>query len=324
MDTTNRRQFIGSLLGGGALLATSQLPAFGKDDPSVFPQRGRFERLLVNYVRIDAGATKPFSVFHISDTHLTSAYPGENLNKQRLALWRTKTFGGRQEEALRDSLAWAKENVDFLLHTGDLVDWQSEGNFDLAREGLDEIALACVGNHEYTPEMWLSEEKCTCDDAYRAKTGGALAKAYRDRDLSFAAKTHNGVTFVAIDDVYGTVSETQVERFRAEAKKGLPIVLCMHVPFFTDHIWLAHDLYWRRNGCKFTTTAVPEVRGDYARQLADKMTREFIAYLKAEPLLKGILAGHLHIGVNDRFSPTAMEYVVGGNFMFHGQQVLLS
>ena len=41
-------------------------------------------------------------------------------------------------------------------------------------------------------------------------------------------------------------------------------------------------------------------------------------------LLKGILAGHLHITVQDRFSPTAMQYVVGGNFMFHGQEITFS
>ena len=141
----------------GGLVAAVDLPSFAKDDPLVFPQRGRWERLSVGYVRIDAGATKPFSVLHISDTHLTSAYPGENLNKQRLAAWRTRTFGGRQEEALRDSLAWAKENADFVLHTGDMIDWQSEANFDQARAAYEEISLASVGNHEYTPEMWLSE-----------------------------------------------------------------------------------------------------------------------------------------------------------------------
>ena len=64
--------------------------------------------------------------------------------------------------------------------------------------------------------------------------------------------------------------------------------------------------------------------GDYARQLSDKTTRDFITYLKTEPLLKGILAGHLHIDVNDRFSPTANEYVVAGNFMFRGQHVLFT
>ena len=49
----------------------------------------------------------------------------------------------------------------------------------------------------------------------------------------------------------------------------------------------------------------------------------FIAYLKTEPLLKAILAGHEHVMVQDRFSPTAEEFVVGGNFMFAAREVLV-
>jgi len=321
---STRRGVLKSLGGCGALLAAAPLTARAKDDPAAFPARGRYERLSIGYVRIDAGATKPFSVFHISDTHLTAAYACESLNKQRISLRRTKTFGGRQEEALMDSLAWAKEHADYVLHTGDLVDWQSEANFDLAREKLDQIALAAVGNHEYSPEMWLGEAECTYDDAYRALTGGALKKGFGDRDLAFSSTVLNGVNFITLDDVYGTVSESQVERFREEVKKGLPIVLAMHVPFFTDGIWTASELFWRQEDFKFRTAEVPKARDDYARQLSDRTTREFVASLRKEPLLKGILAGHLHIDVSDRFSPTAMEYVVGGNFLFRGQQVLFT
>ena len=56
----------------------------------------------------------------------------------------------------------------------------------------------------------------------------------------------------------------------------------------------------------------------------DSVTREFLAYLKGEPLLKAILAGHLHLAVQERFSPTAIQYVVGGNFMFHGQEIFFT
>ena len=97
----------------------------------------------------------------------------------------------------------------------------------------------------------------------------------------------------------------------------------MHVPFFTDAIWTAHATFWNGSG-KFASAAVPEARGDCARQRSDATTMNFIEYLKKEPLLKGILCGHLHIDVSDQFSPTAMEYVVGGNFMFHGRHVLFT
>ena len=314
----NRRQF---LKGCGGLVAVSALPTLA-DDASVFPQRGKFERLVLAYQHIRAGATKPFSVLHISDTHFTAAYAHEDAKKQELKLRRTRTFGGRQEEALRDSLAWAKDNVDYVLHTGDMIDWQSEANFDLVRKYYGEQMFGSVGNHEYSRNMGLDGKEAH-GRAWREATLDRIRAAY-PFDPMLSAKVVNGVNFVCIDDVDGSVTAGQVDRFAAEVKKGFPIILCMHVPFFTDEIWLAHEKFWRSCGRRFTQAAVPECRGDYQMQKTDSVTREFIAYLKSEKLLKGILCGHLHITVQDRFSPTAMQYVVGGNFMFHGEEVLFT
>ena len=129
-----RRDFLKTLAGTGALIATSQLPSWGKDRPEVFPERGTWERLSLSYAVVKIGLERPFSVLHLTDSHLAAAYPEENEKKQRLHIRRTQTFGGRQEEALRDALDWAKDRVDYIVHTGDLIDWQSEENFDLVRK----------------------------------------------------------------------------------------------------------------------------------------------------------------------------------------------
>lgn len=317
----NRRDFLKSAFAGGALVATAKLPSFGEDNPSLFPQRGKYERLSLGYSVVRIGATKPFSVLHLSDTHLSEAYPDESETKQKLMDIRRKTFGGRQEEALRDSLAWAKANVDYVIHTGDLIDWQSRANFDLVKKYFGDAMFGSLGNHEFTPDMWLSDPKETNDEPWKDRTRAQLAAIY-PFDISLHSQVVNGVNFVTIDDVYGTVTAGQVERFRAEVKKGLPIVLCMHVPFFTDDIWLATTKFWARAGRKFEDAAVPPPKRDYLRQKEDPVTRDFIAYLKTEPLLKAILAGHEHVMVQDRFSPTAEELVVGANFMFCGREVL--
>ena len=315
-----RRDFISSL---GGLVAASALPSFAADDPSVFPARGAYERLMLAYQRIDAGATAPFSILHISDTHLSSAYPDEAdaEGKMKSMERRTKTFGGRQEEALRDSLAWARKNVDYVLHTGDLIDWQSDANFDLVKKYYGDTMFGPMGNHEFY--TYLPGEKHTWQEPFKTRSWDLL-KAKYPVDPRFSSKVVNGVNFVCLDDVFGTVQPDQVEMFRVEAKKGMPMVLCMHVPFFTDFIWQASCRLWSSKGKRFVSAAVPEARGDFKRQLEDKVTSDFIAYLKREPLLKGILAGHLHITVQERFSPTAMQYVVGGNFMFHGQEILFT
>ena len=312
----DRRSFLASF---GGLVATAALPSFA-DDPAVFPKRGNFERLVLAYQHVHIGLEKPFSVLHISDTHFTEAYPDEDAKKQKLKEVRTQTFGGRQEEALRDSLAWAKQNVDYVVHTGDLIDWQSRANFDLVKKYFGPNMCGSMGNHEFSRYMWL--EKAENSEAYKDRSRKEVAAAY-PFDISLQSTVVNGVNFVTLDDVYGYVTAAQVARFKAEVAKGLPIVLCMHVPFMSEHIWRADLKFWRP-GKKFAGGPVPEAKGDYLVQRRDVVTRDFIAYLKTEPLLKAVLAGHLHITVQDRFSPTAMQYVVGGNFMFHGQEVLFT
>ena len=313
----NRRQFLGGMSG---LVATTALPSFG-DDPALFPQRGRYERLVLARLHIRAGATAPFSILHISDTHFTAAYEDEAVFKCGASTRRTRTFGGRQEEALRDSLEWAKLNCDYVLHTGDLVDFQSRANFDLVKKYSGGTMFGSMGNHEFY--TYLPDEEHTCREPFKTRSWSLLAETY-SRDPRFSAKVINGVNFICLDDVFGTVQPDLVEKFRNEAEKGLPIILCMHVPFFTDNLWLMSRRFWNHRDSKFRNPGVPDLHGDRKRQLEDKTTTEFIAYLKCEKLLKGILVGHEHMTMQDRFSETAMEYVVGGNFMFHGQEVLLT
>ena len=298
-----RRGFLAGGAALGGLMASSALPVLA-DDPSLFPGRGRFERLSLNYHHeIKAGASKPFTGRHISDTHLTAAYPDEGEWERKIAERRIRTFGGRQEEALRDSIAWAKLHTDYIVHTGDLIDFQSRANFDLVKKYYGEggaAMLGCLGNHEH----------------YRGK-GERDAYPFPN---DFSATVLNGVNFVMIDDSANTVSADQASRFEAEAKKGLPIVLCMHCPFPTREIVLAASRFWRSKG---NLKAIRDM-GGYVEKYKDGTTQDFVAYLRAQPLLKGILCGHGHIGVVSPFSPTAKQYEVAGNFMFHAQEFTVS
>ena len=319
-----RRDFIKRLAGGGVLIATSALPVWADEvesaAPDVFTKRGQYERLSLCYATVRIGATKPFSLLHISDTHLTAAYDHEDEKKRRLRESRSLTFGGHQEEALRDSLQWARQHVDYVLHTGDLIDWQSEANFDLVRKYFGESVFGTMGNHEFSTDMWLSEPKEEKNEAYKDNTRAVLQDVY-PFDVCFQSQVVNGVNFITLDDVYGYVTDKQVELFLREKEKGLPIVLCMHVPFFTPDIWRATCRFWKDKG-PMTSGEEPQATGDYRTQQEDAVTREFIQYLRSEPLLRCILAGHEHLSFEDQFSPTCREYLVAGNFLFHGREVM--
>ena len=298
---TSRREFLKGALSMGGIVATSRLPLHA---------RGDFEQLSVAYAHIDAGAEKPFSVLHITDTHLTFANPDEPESVQEYRRIRTDLFGGRQFEALKDSIRWAKINTDYLIHTGDLVDFVSDGNLIAVREAFGPDAgnvFGSIGNHEYwkpaDPELPHAELFAACSKAY-------------PYNLHFGSQVINGVNFVSIDDANDDVAQDQVELFAKEVKKGLPIILLMHVPFPTPHIVASTRKYWAWNKKFRNEPPEPITFG--------KRGQDFIKYLKSEPLLKGILAGHLHITVEERFSPTAVQYLVAGNFAFAGREVLIT
>ena len=313
---TDRRAF---LAGGIGLAAVASLPAAeAAADP--FPGRGKTERLTLGYAHVRAGAETPFSVLHISDTHLTAAYPHEAIFKSGKATFRSNLFGGHQEESLRDSLDWARKNAEYVVHTGDLIDWQSEANFELVRKYFGSTMFGSMGNHEFY--TYLPDEKHTWQEPFKGRSWELLRKTY-PVDARFSAQTVHGVNFICIDDVFGTVQPDQVERFRAEAKKGLPIVLCMHVPILTPDIWRATRKYWSAD-CRVLPAKLLEPAGDLRRQQEDATTRGFIDYLRTEKLLKAVLTGHLHLMVEEQFSPTARQYVVGPNYLFCGREVMFT
>jgi len=317
MPRTDRRDFLqGLALGGGALLATRSLPARAADDPSAFSGRGQFERLTVSMVNAHVGAERPFSLLHASDTHLTAVYPHEPKERREFAAYRTKIFGGRQEEALRDTLEYARLHAEYLVHTGDLIDFRSEQNLDLVRlylGGAPRTQVA-VGNHEFSEG--LGGEKKSRTEASKEPARAALAASY-PQPIDFAAQVVNGVNFVTIDDVYGAVTAAQAEKFSKEAAKGLPIVLCMHVPFFTDESYRLTQLFWQNGRTAYRNEPLDDggEGSDRWNQLHDPVTRDFIALLKAEKLLKLILTGHEHFFLQEPFSPTAKQVIAAGNYL---------
>ena len=265
--------------------------------------------LAVSYAHIEVGAEKPFSVLHISDTHLTEAFDDEEESIRDFAEQRAFTFCGRQWEALTASVDFAGRFADLIVHTGDLIDFASEGNMAAVRKFYEIAGNGVVfapGNHEW---QWHGADR----DLY-SERAMAMCRAAYPCDLSISSKVVNGVNFVAMDDSVADVqgrpgiSEEQAEAFAREVEKGLPIVLCLHVPFFTPDVWKTFCQYWRNRDCRFTDAFPAE-----PKKLND-ITEDFVAYLKTEPLLKAILSGHEHYSLDERFSPTATQFLVAGNY----------
>lgn len=307
---------------GGMLLAT-QLPK------AVWAQANKHTdgpQSLKNIRRItiSAGATKPFGALHISDTHLTRVDERDNERKKSLSAARQRVFPWA-EHYFDAAIRYARERDLMLLHTGDLIDFVSDANLDFVAMQLGVGSwFASAGNHEYSQYVGEAKE----DEVYKAQSFDKVQRAYPN-NLKVASQVINGINFVALDDVYYNVTAEQHELMRREVEKGLPIVLLCHVPFYTPKH--CADVLKGNNGLAGYVTGAPlEITRTYqtnpslpadeqwrnrsVQQRSDEPTLEFIAWLKQQPLLKAILCGHCHHFYEERFSPTAIQYVVGAGY----------
>lgn len=312
----NRRKFLASLAGVGI---TAALPweVRGAEESGAEVQgaevQGAEKLLKITSVTVKAGAEKPFKALQISDSHLCLADARENDRKRKLAKSRFVHFS-KGEKCLDASLAYAAENNELLLYTGDLIDFVSEENLEAIHKKLKPAtAYGSSGNHEFSQYVGEARE----DAAYKAQSFERVQKAYPN-DLTLCSRIVNGINFVAFDDVYYNMTADQLARFKAEAAKGLPIVALCHCPLYTPELF---DTVMQKPGARCSyLVGVPDSKTKnyephrYIQQRPDRQTLDFIQWLKDQSLLKAIFCGHLHFGWSGQFSATAKQYVVGANY----------
>ena len=281
----NRREFFA---GGGAMLAAGCAPC------GDVRRAGGKEWALDDGFRLRMGCpglSGPVKAWVAGDTHLAlrdgrdDAYAG---NCSRMAQW------PGDAAAFGKMLAEAKAaKVDLLVLAGDTVSFPTLANVEFVRRALDESGVPWVytaGNHD-----WHFEGDSGSDGEQRARwIGRRLSGLYpADANPLCHSRVVKGVRFVMIDDSDYLVTREQVDFWKAEASRGEPIVLVMHIPIWTEG-WskqfclgcpewgAAIDPYWeieRRE--RWPAKATPE-------------TFEFVDAVLSTPNLVAVLTGHIH------------------------------
>ena len=83
----------------------------------------------VIHTTLEIGATAPFRIIHLSDTHLTYADLRDGERKVKLIDWRLPGFP-HAEAVLAEAGALSKELNIPIFHTGDLIDFVSLANLE--------------------------------------------------------------------------------------------------------------------------------------------------------------------------------------------------
>ena len=318
----SRRAFLSTAAAFGAVAGANRLMA----DPrplKISPVRegGVDEVLKISRIKIAVGAKAPFRALHFSDTHLN--------------FWDVTDFHGnakmedhfgrrwvRFPQALNSFYAMldyaAKRNLP-MLHTGDLIDWNTRGNLNVLAHSLKGLDFYySLGNHEYHSSQGKQPEM-SHDEAR------AAVQRVMGNDLTVASRIFNGVNFVAYDNGEKNLRDETIVRVKAEFEKGMPVVLMCHIPPTYTPKFLENGLAMKKQilrgqGASESDLANLKVGGPIEPSY-DAKTMAFYDWLREQKQLKAILCGHTHVEEQDRFSDTAMMYVAGGNYEGCGYEI---
>ena len=313
----NRRQFF--FLGAGAFAARAlggyNVYTTGIPNETV---------LKVKPLEINLGIGKAFKAFHFSDTHLNffdaADFAAVDEKKQKHFQHRWCRFP-QALESFYASIDYAREHRLTLLHTGDLIDFVTEGNERVLRHNVQGLDLFyAIGNHEY---------QSRAPEHYDSDAAGMRARLqpFFGNDLTVASRVIGGANFVAFDNARHQLREETTARVKAEFEKGMPVVLMCHIPpvytqKFRENSRRAKKIIGVGMGAD--PASFDKVKARRPGNPADshnEQTRAFYDWLRARKDLKAILCGHTHYAEIDDFSETAKMYVAGGNYEGHAYEI---
>lgn len=259
---------------------------------------------------LNVGAEKPFTLLHVSDTHLCLADDRDDERKIQLAAHRTTRFP-EAEATFEEMKRVAKEKNLIIAHTGDLLDFVSVANIDAAKVFTDEYdVFMAAGNHEFSQYVGEAWE----DADYRNQSLEKVQAAFKN-DIRFSSRKINGVNLIAIDNGYYLFEQEQLDALKAEIALGLPIILFMHTPLYAEDL-----LHFHRDLEKHPVAyqmAVPEEymknypEDRYRQQKADAITQEAYDLIVGCPLVKALITGHLHFDFEGKVHDDLPQIVTG-------------
>lgn len=272
----------------------------------------KVETVKIIETKISVGANAPFSVLHISDTHLTLADEFDNERKHELAQKRSEIKDFREKEAvIKTASEISKKEGLPIFHTGDLIDFVSHANLKAAKKFAEENDLfLAAGNHEFSQYVGEAEE----DADYRNQSLALVQAAFKN-DIRFSSRVINGVNFVALDNSYYLIEEKQLECLKDEVEKGLPIVLLLHTPLYEESLYTQHRN--KKEHSPVFLMNVPQEKMEYysperyKQQRADSATENAYDYILSEPAIKAILAGHLHYDFESAIDQKLPQFITG-------------
>ena len=258
------------------------------------------------------GLTREFNIFFLADSHISLCDERDNELMEK-ASSRSPMFKADDIEAWDrfDALIAdaSKGENDIVILGGDIIDSAMYASIDHVSERLKTLNvpyLYSMGNHdfeygtEYFSATAYEEYLPRLDDIHGSK--------------SYQVKEYDDLIIFAADDDNSQIDAPILDAFKAEAAKGKPVVLIVHVPIEPvtgdDSLTEKCKEVWGPSADDKSRVTMG-VNGCYPNDT----TREFLDLVLADdsPVVL-VLAGHIHFYHKDMLNDKIVQIVTGAAF----------
>ena len=279
--------------------------------------------LKVLKTEINAGLEKPLQFLHVSDSH-NVVWDDREPKQQELYKQRVRTFANATKY-WNDSLEYAKSRNLPILHTGDLCDFYNSATLDFLKSNIRENIFAyAVGNHELSMRYGTFRDGLPTDEM---KKNMENSLGY---DVDISSKIIGGLNIISLNNGYYQFTEHQLNRLNEEIKRGLPILVLCHIPIYSKEFWQEDHTVKTRKISKSKKAKHKKVLASvvgapvellqgcdtliFEHRKPTSTTANVVEILQTNPLIKGILCGHVHHTISAILPSGAVQTCIDGGY----------
>jgi len=242
-------------------------------------------------------------VLQLTDSHISYHLEGDTLYKSgghehmRNAYQKSTTLDGRISTPIAcfDSLldVAVEMRYDLIVLTGDIVNYPSESSVNYVLRKLEETGIPFIytaGNHDW--DYGIPGERLSLRKEWTEKV---LLPLYLGKDWLISSTVVSGINFIAFDNSVAYAQKEQVEFFRKQIDKGLPIVVLCHIPLYE----IPSDDYWSTFGhpgfdSMYWSSMTEEIKTYYEPVINNPSSNELLELLSDSGNVIAVLTGHHH------------------------------